>query len=169
MQKNVPEIKWLIVLLEKEVKKYFKSEKEEIEQSEVTGGEFMNMMFDLFYLIFPVMFLLIFGMILFTFISGIRTWNKNNNSPRLTVEARVASKRQNTTHHNEPVGGDTSGTHGYHTTTSTSYYVTFEVESGDRMEFSVYGKEYGMLAEGDEGKLTFQGSRYLGFERAIEK
>jgi len=115
------------------------------------------------------MVLLIFGMILFTFISGIRTWNKNNNSPRLTVEARVAAKRQNTTHHNEPVGGDTSGTHGYHTTTSTSYYVTFEVESRDRMEFSVYGKEYGMLAEGDEGKLTFQGSRYLGFERAIEK
>ena len=35
MQKNVPEIKRLIVLLEKEVKKYFKSEKEEIEQSEV--------------------------------------------------------------------------------------------------------------------------------------
>ena len=33
-----------------------------------------------------------------TFISGIRTWNKNNNSPRLTVEARVAAKRQNTTH-----------------------------------------------------------------------
>ena len=27
MQKNVPGIKWLIVLLEKEVKKYFRSEK----------------------------------------------------------------------------------------------------------------------------------------------
>ena len=38
MQKNVPEIKWLIVLLVKEVKKYFKSEKEEIEQSEVICG-----------------------------------------------------------------------------------------------------------------------------------
>ena len=38
MQKNLPEIKWLIVLLEKEVKKYFKSEKEEIEQSEVICG-----------------------------------------------------------------------------------------------------------------------------------
>ena len=35
----------------------------------------MNMMFDLFDLIFQL-FLLIFGMILFTFISGIRTWNK---------------------------------------------------------------------------------------------
>jgi hypothetical protein len=61
-------------------------------KSKVTRGEFMNMMFDLFDLIFPVMFLLIFGMILFTFISGIRTWNKNNNSPRLTVEARVTAK-----------------------------------------------------------------------------
>lgn len=38
MQKNVPEIKWLIVLLEKEVKQYLKSEKEEIEQSEVICG-----------------------------------------------------------------------------------------------------------------------------------
>ena len=41
MRKNVPEIKWLIVLLEKEVKirkKYFRSEKEEIEQSEVICG-----------------------------------------------------------------------------------------------------------------------------------
>lgn len=38
MQKNLPEIKWLIVLLVKEIKKYFKSEKEEIEQSEVIRG-----------------------------------------------------------------------------------------------------------------------------------
>ena len=38
MQKNLPEIKWLIVLLVKEIKKYFKSEKEEIEQSEVVCG-----------------------------------------------------------------------------------------------------------------------------------
>ena len=44
-------------------------------------------------------------------------------------------------------------------------YVTFQVESGDRMEFCVPGKEYGMLAEGDTGKLMFQGTRYLGFER----
>ena len=39
MQKNLPEIKWLIVLLVKEIKKYFKSEKEEIEQSEVREEE----------------------------------------------------------------------------------------------------------------------------------
>ena len=44
-------------------------------------------------------------------------------------------------------------------------YVTFQVESGDRMELAVSGREYGMLAEGDIGKLTFQGTRYLAFKR----
>lgn len=53
----------------------------------------------------------------------------------------------------------------HHTTYSTSYFVTFQVESGDRMELHVAGHEYGMLIEGDRGKLTFQGTRYLGFER----
>lgn len=33
------------------------------------------------------------------------------------------------------------------------------------MEFSVGGSDYGLLAEGDIGKLSFQGTRYLGFER----
>lgn len=46
-----------------------------------------------------------------------------------------------------------------------TYYVTFQVESGDRMEMSVSGSEYGTLAEGDKGKLTFQGTRFLTFNR----
>ena len=58
-----------------------------------------------------------------------------------------------------------SGAHGFHTTSSTTYYVTFQVERGDRMEFHVSGLEYGMLAEGDTGRLIFQGTRYLSFER----
>ena len=48
---------------------------------------------------------------------------------------------------------------------STTYFVTFEFESGDRLEFHVSGKEYGILAEGDIGTLTFQGTRYLDFIR----
>ena len=51
---------------------------------------------------------------------------------------------------------------------STTYFATFEVESGDRMELKVSDKEYGMLAEGDIGKLTFQGTRYKSFERNRE-
>lgn len=57
----------------------------------------------------------------------------------------------------------------HHTHTFTSYYVTFQVESGDRMEFAVSGMEYGLLAEGDTGDLTFQGTRYLNFQRATRE
>ena len=33
------------------------------------------------------------------------------------------------------------------------------------MEFHVSGQQYGMLVEGDQGKLSFQGTRFLNFER----
>lgn len=98
------------------------------------------------------------GTILFSVIRGIGQWHKNNQSPELVVDATVVSKRMNVSHH-------ASGTHGEHMHSSTWYYVSFEVESGDRMEFGVNGSEYGMLAEGDQGRLRFQGTRYLGFER----
>lgn len=111
--------------------------------------------------------LIIFVMIVITFVKGIATWNKNNNSPRLTVSAKIVGKRQNTTHNSQPNAGDISRTNGFHTISSTSYYITFQVESGDRMELSVSGTEYGMLTEGDVGKLTFQGTRYIEFDRSV--
>ena len=52
-----------------------------------------------------------------------------------------------------------------HSAASTAYFVTFEVESGDRMELAVTGEEYGLLIEGDTGRLTFQGTRVKGFDR----
>lgn len=54
---------------------------------------------------------------------------------------------------------------GEHSSYST-YFVTFEVESGDRIEFEVKDTEYGMIVEGDDGELAFQGSRYHGFIRS---
>lgn len=122
-------------------------------------------MFGLMSVLFPIMFLLVFGMILFTAARGIATWNKNNHSPRLSVPASVVAKREEVTHHQHGNAGDMTGGHGFYTTTSTAYYVTFQVESGDRMEFLVSGTEYGMLVEGDRGKLTFQGTRFLSYER----
>jgi len=115
--------------------------------------------FGFFNIIFPIMFLLVFGIIIFTFLKGIGQWNYNNKQPVLTVVARVVTKRANTSRHHHHHDNHV------HSSTSTSYYVTFEVESGDRMEFRVPGREYGMLAEGDLGKLTFQGTRYHSFER----
>ncbi|MBQ4556445.1 MAG: DUF2500 domain-containing protein [Clostridia bacterium] len=120
-------------------------------------------MFGLIEFIFPIFFVVIFVIVIGTFIvnavKGISTWNKNNNSPRLTVYAKVVTKRNHTSVHRHNHSGNT------HRTTSSTYYATFEVESGDRMELQMDGMEFGMLAEGDEGKLTFQGTRYLGFVR----
>lgn len=110
----------------------------------------------IFFLLFIVAFVAILGMILVTFVRELSQRNRNNHSPRLTVEARVVTKRQNISHHH-------SGDH--MSTTSSRYYVTFQVESGDRMELQMTGPEYGMLAEGDRGRLTFQGTRYVSFER----
>ncbi len=122
----------------------------------------MGFGFGLFETVFPIVFFIIFALVLCvfiaTFVKGISQWNKNNHSPRLSVAAAVVAKRTDVSHHHH-------GTEHRHSHTSTSYYVTFQVESGDRMEFEMDGQEYGMLVEGDKGKLTFQGTRYLGFER----
>ena len=117
--------------------------------------------FNLFGILFSLMFLLVFGIFLVTIINGLKQWNKNNHSPRLTVPATVVSKRTNVSHHHHSNGPD----HGVHHSTSTSYYVTFQVESGDRMELHMAGHEYGLLIEGDKGKLTFQGTRFRNFQR----
>lgn len=127
------------------------------------------MLFDgfdvLFNIVFALIFCSVFIILAYGIITSITTWNKNNHSPRLNVSARVVAKRTEVSHHQHPNNGDMSGSHGYSTTSSTFYYVTFEVDSGDRIEFSMSGSEYGMLIEGDAGTLNFQGTRYLGFER----
>ncbi|MGE8203562.1 DUF2500 domain-containing protein [Heyndrickxia sp. NPDC080065] len=110
-----------------------------------------------------LVFIIVIGTIIISAIKGVSQWRKNEQSPRLSVPAIVKAKRTNVsrhTHHNDN-GFDNHST-------STSYYVTFEFDSGDRSEFHVSGKEFGLLAEGDSGTLTFQGTRYLGFERKYE-
>ena len=109
--------------------------------------------FSIMQIMVPVMFVLVFGIIIVTMVRGIGEWNKNNQSPKLTVPATVVAKRSDVHRGIETMH------------TFTSYYVTFQVESGDRMEFEVSDMEYGMLAEGDSGELTFQGTRYLNFRR----
>ncbi len=114
--------------------------------------------YDLFQILFTIPFVLVAAVIVITIIRNLRQWHKNNQSPRLTVPATVVAKRTNVTHFQ---GGSNGAQHH----ASTSYYATFQVESGDRMELPLPGREYGLLAEGDTGKLSFQGTRFLGFER----
>lgn len=116
--------------------------------------------FVLFRIMFALAFVLVIGMFLVFAVKGIAQWNQNNHSPRLTVPAAIVTKRTNVTRHHH---GGAGGHHHHHT--STSYYVTFQFGGGDRMELLVSGAEYGMLMEGDQGDLSFRGTRYLGFER----
>lgn len=91
---------------------------------------------------------------------GLSQWHQNNQSPRLTVEAEIVSRHEDVSVHHHNTGNGAG-----HISHSTTYYVTFQVASGDRMEFQVPRREYGFLVEGDRGRLTFQGTRFLGFER----
>lgn len=124
---------------------------------------FDNPMDSLFSIFAPIMLftiaLLVIGIMVFVFIKVIGQWQYNNKQPVLTVDALIRGKRTNTHTHSNL---DNSI---HHSSTSNQYYITFEVESGDRMEFLVPSEEYGLLMEGDKGRLTFQGSRYLGFNR----
>lgn len=68
-------------------------------------------LFHLLEIIFPLIFLLVLGMFIFMFARGIHTWHNNNHSPRLTVPAKIVSKRQSTMHHSHPNSGDISQEH----------------------------------------------------------
>ncbi len=117
----------------------------------------MSIIFSIFPILFSLVFMLVFGIIVYTIFRSIKQERKNNHSPRLTVEAKVVAKRTN--FHRSSDSNHSMG-HGH-----TTYFVTFQVQSGDRMELQVQGHEYGLLVEGDMGDLSFQGSRYLGFQR----
>ncbi len=110
------------------------------------------MFFGFTFMMIPVLILIIWIFIIFAFIHIVKQRRYNKNQPQLAVMATVVTKRVNA---------------GYNSDMPRSrYFATFQVESGDRMEFIVPAQEYGMLAEGDYGKLRFQGNQYLSFERA---
>ena len=103
---------------------------------------------------------LLFFILFFAVVAkNIAQWFKNENSPRLTVPAVIVDKQRKTHHHH-------TGGHHHH---SHSYYVTFQVESGDQMELKVIRSEYDMLLVGQQGRVHFQGNRYLGFEHELEE
>jgi hypothetical protein len=163
--------------------------------------------FDFMFSVVPVIvilgFIVVFGFIIINVVKGGMEWNRNNNSPILTVSATVVAKRTAVSSHDHNHGNDISM---HHYSSSTTYFATFEVESGDpgclsqskvrsaagcymgeqrsgidntdsasakrptsRMELKMPDKDYGMLVEGDVGKLTFQGTRYKGFEHNREQ
>lgn len=107
--------------------------------------------------LFQFMFVLIPAIIVvgigYVIISNLTRWARNNASPVETREAVVVAKRTKVW----GGSGDTSA--------STSYFATFELADRTRVELPVRDRTYGMLAEGDRGMLTYQGTRFLDFKR----
>jgi hypothetical protein len=50
---------------------------------------------------------------------------------------------------------------------STSYYATFEFEDRNRLELGVGREQFGYIVEGDQGTLTYQGTRFKDFSRPL--
>ena len=76
---------------------------------------------------------------------------RNDRFPQLTMPASVVAKRT----YVRLDDGESF----------TFYYATFQFENGKRLELTIPRNQIGYLIEGDQGHLTFQGSRFLGFER----
>ena len=69
--------------------------------------------FSIMEFIFPLFFIGFFVAFFIILFRGLKEWNKNNHSPRLTVDATVVGRRDHRSH-----GGQNHMSH-------TSYYITF--------------------------------------------
>ena len=96
-----------------------------------------------------------FALFIYFIVKSISQFIQNENSPVLTVSATIVDMRRKTHHHHH--------NHGHHH--SHSYHVTFELENCERMELRMLWHNYRELDIGDRGMLTYQGTRYKGFER----
>ena len=94
------------------------------------------------------------GFVIYNLIRGLIEEESNSRNPQLEVPAVVVSKRF------QVFGGENGG---------TEYYVTFELEGSEREEFRVNGRQYGRLAERDEGLLVRKGTKFVDFRRRLDK
>lgn len=119
-----------------------------------------------FPILFLVVFLLVIGTFVYVIISGLVRFFKNKASPQLVVLARVVAKRTETgSSPGHTYCHGTSHYHRSHSHTFTRYFITFELEDKERIELQVTGRDYGLIAEEDKGRLTYQGTRFQWFDR----
>jgi hypothetical protein len=113
---------------------------------------FGDFMFQAVPIFIGIIFVIVISLIIISIIKGVTQWNNNNHSPIVDVVARVVAKR-------------TAIRGGGETRAYNDYYITFEFNSGDRIEIEVKDVNFGMLVEGDQGMLKFQGTRFINFTR----
>lgn len=100
------------------------------------------------------------AVILLSLVIVLWQWHKNKQSPLIVTQATVLTKRI------EKHSRQTRNASGFGTRTHKFklYYVTFQLEGGENIELLINVKVYNVIRKGQQGKLTFKGSKYLDFE-----
>lgn len=136
-----------------------------------TGSGFGG--FAAFGAIFGLISLAIVVVVVLMIVRGI----KEATSPRIEGSGRVVAKRMPVSGGSPGTvvgggipmagGGTTPGMVTGGTSASTWYYATIEDSTGNRREWHVSGRMFGMLAEGDRGRTVTKGTRLLEFRRTV--
>ena len=92
------------------------------------------------------------GVFIVLCLDNVITWYKNNHAPIEVVHAIVCDKKRNMT------------LNGLSATLNT-FYASFRLENGEVKEFPIDSVAYYGLEEGQSGELTYQGSRFLRYDR----
>ncbi len=105
----------------------------------------------------PIFFIIVAGIIIsgfaYAIIKGITSWSTNNAAEIVTQRCKVVDKRT------EVWGGSGDSS------AKTNYYITYEFEDHTRKELHVRDNYYGLITVGDQGELTYQGTRFKEFLR----
>jgi len=108
----------------------------------------------LFFILFGgLLITLVVGAFSYAMIKGLKTWSSNNASEMMVQRCKVVDKRTEVS----GGSGDSSA--------STNYFITFEFEDSTRKEMHVRGNYYGLTTVGDQGELSYQGTRFKEFIR----
>lgn len=125
------------------------------------GGGFFNLMSTLF----PIIFIVIFGIVIAVFISNGVKYAKNKSSPQESVFATIVSKRMYAEHRSSHHAND----HMHSSTSRTHYYITLQFDNGERREYLDIKNLFGLVVEGDTGYALVQGEWIVAFERSVER
>lgn len=91
----------------------------------------------------------------------VKQWLKNKRFPVITVRAKISDLNIRN------YSGYRNGyqTPGRDSATFHIYYVVFVTENGKQIEFAVRKTQYYKLKKGYSGKLTFQGTKFIRFNK----
>lgn len=109
----------------------------------------------------PVFFLIVFILLLFFISKGMQESTENNLKPVIPVSVLIVSKRVAISHnHNSPSRVNA---------TIPRYFIGVQYTNGEMQEFVVSGIDYEVIETGAKGVLSFQGSKFIDFERELWK